>query len=123
MEETVLCHFLIFCTGLAVVGIGVDADAATGDKDTCYLDVLGFHEADEVLHDDVDTILVEAAMITEAEEVKFETLAFYHTLVGEVVDAYFCEVRLTSNWTQSRKLRAVETYPVVILWMLVFKGL
>lgn len=65
MQEAVLCHFLVLRAGLAVVGKGINADAATGHEDASHLDVLGFHESDEVLHDDVDTILVKAAVIAE----------------------------------------------------------
>lgn len=65
MEQTILCHFLVLRAGLAVVGKGINADAATGNEDACHFDVLRFHQADEVLHDDVDTILVKAAVIAE----------------------------------------------------------
>ena len=54
MQEAVASHFLILGAWLAVVGIWIDADAATGNEDACHLDVLGFHEADEVLHDDIE---------------------------------------------------------------------
>lgn len=37
--------------GLAIVGIGMDGDAATGREDACHLDVAGIHQADEVLHE------------------------------------------------------------------------
>ena len=98
MEEAILRHFLVLCAGLAVVGKGINADAASWNKDACYLDVLGFHQANEVFHDDIDAILVEAAMIAEREEVKLKALALYHSLVGKVADANLCEVGLTRNW-------------------------
>ena len=123
MEETVLCHFLVFCARLAVVGIGIDADTATGNEDTCHLNVLRFHELDEVLHDDIDAILMEAAVITEAEEVELQALTLHHTLVWEVVDAYLCKVRLPCDGTESRELRAVEAYPIVILRVFILESL
>ena len=122
MQEAVLCHFLILRAGLAVVGKGIDADAAAGDEDACHLDVLGFHQVDEVLHDDVDAVLVEAAMIAEREEVKLEALALHHALVGKVADAYLCKVWLACDGTQCRELWAVEAYPIVVLGMLVLKS-
>lgn len=65
MEQTILCHFLVLRAGLSVVGKGIDADAATRNEDASHLDVLGFHQADEVLHDDIDAVLVKAAVIAE----------------------------------------------------------
>ena len=65
MQKAVLRHFLVLRTRLAVVGKGINADAATRNEDASHLDVLGFHQADEVLHDDVDAVLVEATMIAE----------------------------------------------------------
>ena len=123
MEEAVLSHFLILCAGLAIVGEGIDADAATRNENARYLDVFGLHQADEVFHDNVDAILVEAAMIAETEEVEFETLALHHSLVGKVVDANLSEVWLTRNGAKSRELRAVEAYPVIVLGMLVLESL
>ena len=72
-----LGKLLIFCALAAIVGKGVDADAATRGEDARHLDIFGVHEADEVLHDDVDAVFVEIAMIAEAEEIKFQTLALY----------------------------------------------
>ena len=71
MKEAILCHFLILRAWLSVVGKGIDADATSWNEDTSYLNVLGFHESNEVLHDDVDAIFVETAMIAEAEKVEF----------------------------------------------------
>ena len=122
MQEAVLCHFLILRAGLAVVGKGIDADAAAGDEDACHLDVLGVHEADEVFHDDVDAVLVEAAVIAEAEEIEFEALALHHSSVGEVADAYLCEVGLSGDGAECRELRAVEAYPVVVIGVFVFES-
>ena len=123
MEEAILSHFLVLGAGLAVVGKGIDTDAATRNEDACHLDVFGFHQADEVFHDDIDTILVEAAMIAEGEEVKLQALALHHSLVGQIADANLCEVWLTCDWAKSRELRAVEAHPIVVLRMLVLERL
>ena len=108
MQEAVLCHFLVLRAGLAVVGKGIDADAATGEEDACHLDVPGFHQSDEVFHYDIDTILMEAAVVSEREEVEFQAFALHHPPVGKVVDAYLGEVRLPRDGTERRELGAVE---------------
>ena len=53
-------HLLILGAWSAVVGIGIDGDAATGQEQACDLDVLRVHETDEVFHDDVDAVLMES---------------------------------------------------------------
>lgn len=49
----------------AVVCVGVDGDAAARREFAPDLDILRIHERDEILHDDVHTILVEIAVIAE----------------------------------------------------------
>ena len=49
----------------AVVGVGMDGNAAARREFTPDLDILRIHELDEVLHDDVHAILVEIAVIAE----------------------------------------------------------
>ena len=97
MQETVLSHLFVPRRWFTIVGVWIDADAATGDKNACHLDVLRLHETDEVFHDNIDTVLMEAAVITEAEEIEFEALALNHLFVRKIADAYLCEVRLAGN--------------------------
>ena len=117
--ETLLGKALVLRAGTAIVGVRVDADAATGSEQAGDLDVLRVHKADKILHDDVDTILVEVSVITEAEEVELETLALDHAYIGNVHDANLSKVRLSGNRAQRRELRAVEPHPVVVALMLV----
>lgn len=49
----------------AVVGVGMDGDAAARREFAPDLDILRIHELDEVLHDSVHAILVEIAVIAE----------------------------------------------------------
>ena len=123
VHEAELRHFLVLRAWLAVVGKGIDAYAATGKEDACHLDVTGFHQSDEVFHYDIDTILVETAVVSEREEVEFQAFALNHPPVGKVVDAYLGEVRLPRDGTERRELGAVETHPIVVLGMLVLEGL
>ena len=122
MQEAILRHLLVLRAWFAIVGKGIDADAAAGDEDACHLDVLGFHQVDEVLHDDVDAVLVEAAVIAKREEIKLEALALHHLLVRQVAYPYLCKVWLACDGTQSRELRAVESYPIVVLGVLILKS-
>ena len=45
-----------------------------GGEETGDLDVFGLHEAHEVFHDDIDTVLMEVAVVAEGEEVEFRLL-------------------------------------------------
>ena len=114
---------LVLGAGTAVVGVRVDGDAATWGEEAGNLDVFGIHQFDEVLHDDVYAVLVEVSVVSEAEKIEFETLAFNHLDVRDIADAELCEVRLSCNRTESGELRAVETHPVVIALVLVFECL
>ena len=71
-HESALGEVGIFCAGLAVVGIGIDGDTTTGREEANDLDVFGLHEADKVLHDDVDTVFMEIAVVAEGEEVELQ---------------------------------------------------
>ena len=83
-KESFLSHSFVFSAGTSVVGIGVDADATAWGEETRYLDVFWIHETYEVLHDDVDTILVEVTMVAEGEEVELEALALHHATIRKV---------------------------------------
>ena len=123
VQETILSHLLVLRARSAVVGVRINADAAPGDKDAGHLNILRFHQANEVLHDDVDTVLMEAAVVAEAEKVELETLALHHPLVGQVADAYLSKVRLSGNGTKGRELRAIEANPIVVFGMFVLESL
>ena len=122
IEQALLGHLLVLGTRTAVVGEGIDADATTRGEEARDLNVLGVHESDEVFHDDVDAVLVEVAVIAEGEEVEFEAFALDHAAVGDVGDADLGEVGLARNGAQRGELRAVETYPVVVVGMSVLEG-
>ena len=123
VHHTIVRHFLVFGAWTAIVGVGVDADASAWGEDAGDLDVLGVHQADEVLHDDVDAVLVEVAMIAEGEEVELEGFALHHALVGQVGNVDFGKVGLSRDGAQGGELGAVELHPVVVLGVLVLEGL
>ena len=121
--ETLFGQFLVLGARTAVVGVGIDGDAATWGEEAGNLDVFGIHQFDEVLHDDVDTVLMEVAVVSEAEKIELEALALDHLDVRDIADTELREVRLSCNRTEGGELRAVETHPVVIAPVLVFECL
>ncbi len=123
IHEPVLGQLLVLRALLAVVGVGIDADASAGCEDARYLNVLRFHQPDEVFHDDVHAVFVEVAVIAEAEKVELQALALYHPFVGHIRDAYLCKVGLPRDGAEARELGAVELHPVVVSRMLVDKRL
>ena len=123
MQHAILSHLLIARSRLAVIGIRPDADAAARRKEARHFDVLGLHEPHEVLHDNVDTVLVKVAVIAEGEEIELEALALHHTFRRYVTDAYLGKVGLASDRTEAGELGTIETHPVIVLRVFVLEGL
>ncbi len=128
LVETVVHHAvvgegLVLGAGTAEVGKGVDGDASAWHKKALHLDIAWLHEAVEVVHDDVDTVLVEVAMIAEREKIEFETFALYHAPVGDVAYADFGKIGLPGDGTQRGELGAEKLHPIVVVGMLIFESL
>ena len=68
VQEALLGELFVLGAGAAVVGIGIDADATTRGEQADDLDVLGVHQANQVLHNHVDAVFMEIAMVAEAEK-------------------------------------------------------
>ena len=115
-------ELFVLCAGLAIVGVWMDGDAAARREEAGDLNIAGLHQADEVLHDDVDAVLVEVAVIAEGEEVEFQTLALDHLLVGYIGDDYFGEVGLAGDGTEAGKFGTIELDPIVVVGMFVDEG-
>ena len=107
----------------SVVDIRMDGYSSSRSEQAQHLDVLRIHQFDQVIEDDVDTILVETSVVTETEQVEFEALALNHTYVGNIADADLCEIRLSRDRAQSSEFRAVETHPVITAGMHVLESL
>lgn len=118
-EEPLLGQLFILRAGTTMVGIWVDADAATGCEDTGYLDVSGVHQLYQIFHDDVHTILMKGTVVAEAEEVEFQALALHHFHIGNIVDADGGEVGLAGDGAEAGELGTVECDPVIISRVLV----
>ena len=123
MQKPFFSKLFPFGARSAIVGIGVDADAATGHEEARHLNVLGIHQANQVFHDNVDTVLMKVAMVAEREEIELQALALHHALVGYIRDAHFSEIRLAGDGAQAGELWTIESHPIVIVGVLVGKRL
>ena len=123
IHESLMCHLFVLRAWASVIGIRIDADAATWQEESDDLNILGIHQAHKVLHDNVYTIFVEVTMITEGEEIEFQALALDHAVTRQVENLYLGKVGLSGNGTQRGELRTVELHPIVIVGMLVLEGL
>ena len=117
------CEFLVLSAGAAIVAEGKDADASPWGEVPKDLDVARVHQLDEILHDDIHTVLMEGTVITEAEEVELEALALDHLHIRDIADVYGRIVGLPGDGAEAGELGAVEAHPVVPLLMLVGEGL
>ena len=120
-EKALLHHALVF--GIAVIGERLDGDTATRIEQANDFQILGIHQLGQVLHDDVDTILVEIAVVAETEEIELQALAFHHERARDVIDNKMSKVGLTRLGTQGSKLRAIQSHKVFVLRMFVLKRL
>ena len=114
-------HILMF--NVAVVGEGLDGNAATRIEQTDNLQILRIHQLDQVLHNDVDAILVKVTVITETEEIEFKALALYHQCARDVINNKVTEVGLACLGAQGGELRTIQSHEILILRMFIFKGL
>ena len=120
-QEALFHHVLML--GIAVIGEGLDRDAATGIKQADDLQIFWIHQLDQVLHNDVDAVLVEIAVVAETEEVEFQALALHHQRARDVINNKVSEVGLTRLGAQRGKLGAIQSHKVVVLRMFVLKRL
>ena len=75
-----------------------------------------------VVHDDIHTVFVKVAVVSEREEVELQALTLHHTFVRHIGDADFGKVRLARDGAERGEFRAVETHPVVVAGVLVLEG-
>ena len=107
----------------SVVAVGIDGQSAARQKLAPYLDVFGLHQLDQILHDDIHAVLMEIAVIAEAEQVELERLALHHQLIGDIGNINGRKIRLTRDRTERGELGAVEFDEIVVIGVLVRKGL
>ena len=120
-QKALSYHVLML--GITIVGKGLDGNAATGIEQADDLKIFGVHQLDQVLHDDVDTILVEVAVVAEAEEVEFQAFAFHHQRARDIINNKVSKVGLAGLGAQRSELRTVQSHKVLVLRMFVLKRL
>ena len=67
VHHPIVCHLLILGAWATVVGVWVDADATTWSEDACHFNVLRIHKVYEILHNLIDAIFMEVAVVAERE--------------------------------------------------------
>ena len=112
----------VLMVAVAIVGKRLDADASTRVEQADDLQVFGIHQLDQVLHDDVDAILMKVTMVAETEQVQFQALALDHALTWDVVDDDAAKVGLARLGSQRGELGTIERHNIFILGMLVLEG-
>ena len=80
LPQPICSKFFPLCSFHAVIAVGVDREASAGEEFAPDFDVPGLEEVDQVVHDDIDAVFMEVAVIAEAEEVEFQGFAFYHEI-------------------------------------------
>ena len=86
MGQSVPCHLFPLGSRSAVVAVRVNGNAATGQELAPDLDICRLHQLNQIVHDDVDTVLVEIAVIPETEQIQFQRLALHHDLSWNIGD-------------------------------------
>lgn len=112
-------QFLMIC--VAVVGKRIDADTATRHEIAFYLDILRIHRLNKVFHDDVDTVLMKIAVITEGEEIKLQRFTLHHAFAGDIGDVDVTKIRLPRHRTQRSELGTVKCNEILVVRMFVDK--
>ena len=121
--ETLLGECLIVSPGATVIGIRMDGYATSRGEKSEHFDVLGIHQLDQVIEDNIHAILMETAMVAETEEVELQALTLHHPDVGNITDPYLRKIGLPCDRAKGRELRAVELHPIIPPWMHVLEGL
>ena len=121
MGEPVPSDLLPFCARLAVVAEGVDGQSASWQELSPYLDIGRVHKLDKVVHYDVYAVLVEIAVVAEAEKIELERLTLDHFLCRDIGNVYRCKIGLTCDRAKGSELGTVEFYKVVTVRVLVIE--
>lgn len=113
-------HFLVVF--VAVIGKWNDGYAAARCKQPGDLDVLGVHQAAQVLHNDIDAIFVKITVVAERKQVELQALALDHLGTRDIRDDDFAEIGLSRLGAQRRKFGAGEGHEIFVVGMLIVKS-
>ena len=100
VEQAMLRHFFILRTRFSVVVVRIDRDTATWCEFPPHFEIARFHQFHEIFPDDVDAVLVEVTVVSEAEQIQLQRLRLDEFLIRDVRDVDGCEVRLVRDWAQ-----------------------
>ena len=120
-QKPLFHHVLVF--RVAVVGEGFDRDTTTRVEQPDDLKVFGIHQFHQILHDDVDAILVEVTMVAEAEEIEFEALALHHQRTGNVINNKVAKIGLARLGAEGGELRTIQGNNILVFRMFILKDL
>ena len=70
MEQTETGEILPFCTGNAVVAVGVDGKAAPGEEFSPYFNVPRPQQTNEIGHNHIHAVFMEITVIPVAEKIE-----------------------------------------------------
>ena len=59
-------------SGLSVIAVGINGNAASRSKFSPDLNVFRIHKTDQILHNDIHAILMKIPVIAEAEKVQLQ---------------------------------------------------
>ena len=65
--KALFCSLFPLCTRLAVVCVWIDGQTTARRKLAPYLDVLRIHQLNQILHNDINAVLVKVPMIAETK--------------------------------------------------------
>ena len=114
-KQAFACQCFELGTCFAVIGKGMNGDAAARCEFAENFDVFRIHQCDQVFHDDVDTVFMKIAVVAEAKEVEFQGLAFHHFDMRDVADVDGSEVRLPSHGAEAGEFGADEFDEIVVV--------
>ena len=98
----------ILMLGISVIGKGVNADSSARHEHTANLNIFRIHQRLQILHDDINAILMKITVITEGEEIELKTLALHHIDARDIGDVDMTEIRLTGLRTKRSEFRAIK---------------
>ena len=105
-----------------MVAVWVDGKAAAWQEFAPYFDVLWIEQVYQIVHDDVDAVFVEVAVVAEGKQIELEALAFHELLIRHIGNVDGGKVWLASDWAKAGEFWAVEFDKVVVFRMFVIEG-
>ena len=69
MSQSLPCNRFPFGTRLAIIAVWVDRNTASGQKLSPNFNVKRIHQLDQIVHDNIHTVLVKITVIAKTEQV------------------------------------------------------